>query len=425
MPQPTLKQFYTARIKSVRYKVIKSKELKFKQVKFYKLKNYNTSNSTKYYNQNMTDNKITTHEVYDLFSTADLVDGDNLTQCDAHPATAYPDQVDTQELVTSLVLTDEDMPPPSQMPAAKGKKHLKRPQTTTAIVEQVKRPRTPKPKKTSTSRQTSQGKSVPSTSQGTLEVSGLMLHETQSLVDEVAMMMNEFLELLRTSNSQRFLNTLLANQRNTCLSRFMSKEATEILESFLVRYIHANDEQVFLSNSENNKHLSSPNTMSSTSHTITASTSVPGPSQPAAVEDSTAAKHSLSVNEKHTPSQGWKLKPLNVSSFITWVDPEFQYTVKSPDNSGDYVVKTEVFLKTQIADLPLQKWWKHAIHRSRIEVGGETPMMNNLRTWTHQVENLWLDRNTGVPRIQGLQQEMIRRSQNIPKAHVRPRYCPI
>lgn len=238
----------------------------------------------------MTDNKITMQEVYDLFSTADLVDGDNLTQCDAPPATEYPDQVDTKELVTSLMSTNEDMPPLSQMPAAKRKKHLKRPQTTTATVEQVKRPRTPKPKKTSTSRQTSQGKSTPSTSQGTLEVSGLMLHETQSLVEEVAMMMNEFLELLRMSNSQRFVNTLLANQRNTCLSRFMSKEATEILERFLVRYIHANDEQIFLSNSEKNKHLSSPNTMSSTSHTITASTSVPGPSQPAAVEDSTAAR---------------------------------------------------------------------------------------------------------------------------------------
>lgn len=143
-----------------------------------------------------------------------------------------------------------------------------------------------------------------------------------------------------------------------------------------------------------------------TSITTIASTSAAGTPATAAVPVSPIGVTTLSSTGRPSQSTGWTVKASTSSSFITWRTANKSYTVRHPENVGEFIAKVELYRRQDVEHLSPQEWWKYAIHRSRIQLNPEDPMGRILASYTSGTEKLWVDRETGVHRVPGIITEM-------------------
>lgn len=248
----------------------------------------------------------------------------------------------------------------------------------------------------------------------TLEEEGV----SQEFLDIVMTMMSKFIQMLKECVPEKSLLLFLSDNRDSLLRKPMTPEVQSYMTDFWRRFKTAKrDYQSHLATEANNSTVS-PSTTCQTSSTTTVSTSVAGTDPPAGAAVLSPGTHSLSSVVAPTPSRGWTLKASSSSSFITWVDHEYQFSVKSLENSGDIIVKTEIYDKSQVAGLPPQEWWKYPLHRSKVEISRNTRQATLLQSWTNELENMWVDRRTGEHLQPGIVSEMMQR--RLPPARKEP-----
>lgn len=210
---------------------------------------------------------------------------------------------------------------------------------------------------------------------------------------------------MKDSPSQTSVTTFLGTKVNSCWLKSMHHQAGVMMKDFFNRFKSARVRMQSQLSTEENSATLPASTTSLHSHTTTLSTYVPGTGAAVGVAGLRAQNNINSATDVHTRSQGWTVKSSNQSSFITWVDPSFQYTVKSLDNSGDLIVKTEIYSRETVADLPPQEWWKYPLHRSRLEITQGSQEAVLLKEYTNYLEQLWVDPRTGEHKVSGLSAE--------------------
>lgn len=97
------------------------------------------------------------------------------------------------------------------------------------------------------------------------------------------------------------------------------------------------------------------------------------------------------VNVPKPTGGSWILKHANDSPSISWCENGCQYSVQNPQNRGKYLVKLQLY------EYGLSK------HVSGVYVGDEdAEILNKLIPLVQTIENLWVDRQTGTARVEGL-----------------------
>jgi len=97
---------------------------------------------------------------------------------------------------------------------------------------------------------------------------------------------------------------------------------------------------------------------------------------------------------------GWTVRPANDAPVVSWVDNEFQYTVRNPDNYGNVLLKVNAYNNGVL------------IHSCGLYLNDdkEDEIYTTLKSLLTQLENMWVDRNTGTPKIDGITQYITRLS---------------
>lgn len=93
-----------------------------------------------------------------------------------------------------------------------------------------------------------------------------------------------------------------------------------------------------------------------------------------------------------TSFAGWTVKPTNDAPIVTWtnLDSGFQYTVQNPDNCGQCLTKIQVYENGMLT------------HVSGVYLNRKTEAYNTLQNLLATLENLWVNRQTGSPKIDNL-----------------------
>jgi hypothetical protein len=91
---------------------------------------------------------------------------------------------------------------------------------------------------------------------------------------------------------------------------------------------------------------------------------------------------------------GWVLKPTNDTPSVSWTDDSFQYTVQNPANWGNVLLKIQLYHR----DRPKHICGVYLDEKKDDEI---CIMLMDLIT---RLEDLWVDRCTGLPRVAGLTQ---------------------
>lgn len=447
MKQSSLFQYFPRRVVSCRYRVVVRKETKFRQTRFYKLKG---QNGFTVYNPIIMSKKVSFSDKLDTQDLDDLfaVETEEIVECGDSSEALNPD-------IPLTSSEEEDLPHLPEVPIKKMKRDLPHSSSQADSKKRVQHPQHVNSKKkgkspsnprkgkaplTSTCGQASTTQSQRPTSEGTsstqrtflqvillyltgqlcgvwkdlqevweIETATLLAEETpRDYLQEILELMAELITILKQSPEDQSFISCGNVLRNTLLQRSMSPTLTEYTRDFLNRFKIARERMQSQHNIAENNSSQSVSTITDNPIT-TPCTSVPGTAQTAAVVDSSLGGATHSPTDIHIPSAGWRMRPSSMSSYITWADPEYVYTVRSPDNRGDFIVKTEIYATSQVRDLPAQEWWKYPLHRSRVELSANSTDLEHLRQWTNHLENLWVDKHTGVPKKSGVAQEMVLR----------------
>lgn len=102
----------------------------------------------------------------------------------------------------------------------------------------------------------------------------------------------------------------------------------------------------------------------------------------------------------HEVKPGWVPKPSDNCPIVSWVDGDNMYAVQNPYNTGELLLKMELYNGSDLqymCGLFMKKG--DDIHKSTEEL-------------IEKVENLWIDKTSGVPLINGLTQTVMQRAES-------------
>lgn len=116
----------------------------------------------------------------------------------------------------------------------------------------------------------------------------------------------------------------------------------------------------------------------------------PPPTQQQVSSIPTKKKGSKPATITNDTANAWEMKPPNDAPAVSWTDSNFQYAIWNPANYGSLLVKIQVYKNDRLT------------HSSGIYMNETGKMYETLRELTTQLENEWVDRNTGVPKFDGL-----------------------
>lgn len=88
----------------------------------------------------------------------------------------------------------------------------------------------------------------------------------------------------------------------------------------------------------------------------------------------------------------WTVKPINDAATIAWTDCEagYQRTVQNPNNCGTTLLKIQLF-ENGVAK-----------HVSAVYVEPGTKVYNSMTNLVTNLEDMWVDRETGMPKVEGI-----------------------
>ena len=99
-----------------------------------------------------------------------------------------------------------------------------------------------------------------------------------------------------------------------------------------------------------------------------------------------------------TPASGWILKPSEDSPVICWIDKGYRYAVQNPSNQGKTLLKMEIYDAMSSLTSPL--------HRSGVFLDKTDFSYSLALSLAYELENTWVDRSTGLPKVAGITQTM-------------------
>ena len=104
---------------------------------------------------------------------------------------------------------------------------------------------------------------------------------------------------------------------------------------------------------------------------------------------------------KSPVKNGWTLKPSIDSPIVCWTEEGYHYAVQNPTNSGKYLLKLQLYnAEESKVTTP--------IHHSGVYLREDIDarLIAEVKELTRKIENLWVNRRTGVPKVTGLSQAM-------------------
>ena len=91
---------------------------------------------------------------------------------------------------------------------------------------------------------------------------------------------------------------------------------------------------------------------------------------------------------------GWIMRPASDYPSINWIDSGYQYSVQNPANHGKYLLKLNLFNNNR------------PVHSSGIYINDNKndKVFIALQGLLNELENLWIHRDNGTPKVAGLVQ---------------------
>lgn len=114
----------------------------------------------------------------------------------------------------------------------------------------------------------------------------------------------------------------------------------------------------------------------------------PSPTTSSKKRKRTTMKQKLENNMK----PGWVPKPPDDCPVVSWTENKNIFTVQNPANNGQLLLKMELY---NMDDM---------LFRCGLFLSKNSEVHNNVLHLVDKVENMWIDKPTGIPKINGLTQ---------------------
>lgn len=102
--------------------------------------------------------------------------------------------------------------------------------------------------------------------------------------------------------------------------------------------------------------------------------------------------------EAETKKPGWVPKPSDDCPIVSWLEGENTFAVQNPGNNGQLLLKMELY---DSADM---------MFMCGLFLDKDSEMLNSVKQLVDKLENMWIDKSTGVPKMNGLTQTVTQRS---------------
>lgn len=118
------------------------------------------------------------------------------------------------------------------------------------------------------------------------------------------------------------------------------------------------------------------------------------PPPPPPMKKKRSKKNDLNTQCTTTTSQnnsnnGWEMRQANDAPFIKWTDAGFEYTVQNPTNCGNLLLKIQMFNHGR----PINSCGLY------LNSNEDKKICNKLKELINLLENMWVDRNSGVSKV--------------------------
>ena len=99
----------------------------------------------------------------------------------------------------------------------------------------------------------------------------------------------------------------------------------------------------------------------------------------------------------HEAIPGWVPKPSNSSPVVSWTEGDNVYTVQNPNNTGGILLRMELYNGVD------------RVYSCGLFIDKKGDIHKRTQDLIEKIENLWIDKTTGVPKTEGLTQTVMQR----------------
>jgi hypothetical protein len=126
----------------------------------------------------------------------------------------------------------------------------------------------------------------------------------------------------------------------------------------------------------------------------------PLPTQKSSATAPTARKRRKrpSSLEAEAKKPGWVPKPADDCPIVSWMEGEDTFAVQNPGNNGQLLLKMELYDSTDM------------VFMCGLFLDKDSEMFKGVKQLVDKLENMWIDKSTGVPKTNGLTQTVTQRS---------------
>lgn len=103
-----------------------------------------------------------------------------------------------------------------------------------------------------------------------------------------------------------------------------------------------------------------------------------------------------------TKKPGWVPKPTDDCPIVSWLEDGNTFAVQNPGNNGQILLKMELYDSSEM------------VYMCGLFLDKDSEMHENVKQLVDKVENMWIDKSTGVPKITGLTQTVTQRNVDSP-----------
>lgn len=105
------------------------------------------------------------------------------------------------------------------------------------------------------------------------------------------------------------------------------------------------------------------------------------------------------IDSMQHQEQGWVLKPSADCPVVTWVENGHVFTVQNPNNCGSVLLKMEIYKGADTS---------HPTHLAGVYLDESNEVYSHAMDLAMRLENMWVDRVSGIPKVGGLTQTMMK-----------------